>query len=263
MKIHAKFSIVILSLAVALGSYSCAPTKINGGGTLPSTSPNAKDKANFGFEGNSCTPGIVTGSFNYHDKRAPGWPNGGVKLNGSVIEAAKCSEWDLSTNPGIACGICNLQFCACENWPDDWESCVFGFLADPEGYCQGIENEIPDNLYGVSFWFESTNPRYRGTGTGVACMTDNGQGSKATDDDKLVIIIGPGQYEGYINQGSIKGNIGSEPCCHDLCLAGFPLDDPCDPCVAQVCAADSSCCDTAWDQGCIELAQNTCGLACD
>ena len=259
MKIHARFSIVVLSLAVALGSYSCAPTQINGGGTLPSTSGNAKDKANFGFEGNSCTPGILTGTFNYHDKKSPDWPNGGVKLNGVVIEAAKCSELDLSTNPGIACGICNLQFCDCEYWPTEWESCVLGFLNDPEGYCQDID--VPDNLYGISFWFESTNPRYPGSGMGVACITDNGQGKKATAKDNLVIIIGQGQYYDYINQGSVKGNIGSEPCCHDLCLTGFPLDLSCDPCVAEVCAEDSSCCDTAWDQGCIEKAQ-ICGIVC-
>jgi hypothetical protein len=97
---------------------------------------------------------------------------------------------------------------------------------------------------------------------GVACITDNGQGNKATAKDYLVLIIAPGQYFGYINQGPIKGNIASEPCCHDLCLTGFPLDFPCDPCVAEVCAEDSRCCETAWDQGCIDKAQSICGLAC-
>jgi hypothetical protein len=211
MKIQAMYSIVTLCMAVALGSYGCAPIQVSGGGTLPSSSGGVKDKANFGFEGNSCTPGAIAGTFNYHDKKASDWPDGGVKLNGEVIEAAKCSEWDDSNNSGIACAICNTQFCNCPYWPYDWGSCIAGVLEDPLGNCPDMQ-DIPANLYGVAFRFESTNPRYPGSGMGVACIMDNGQGSKATDNDNLVLIIAPGQYFGYVNQGPVQGNIASEPC---------------------------------------------------
>lgn len=255
------YSIVILCLAVSLGLYGCAPMQINGGGTLPSTSGNIKDKANFGFSANNCNPRIITGDFNYHDKNALGLPDGGVKLNGEVLEVAKCSEGDNSSYSGITCGICNLQFCNGCSWPDGWETCVSDFLTDPMGYCQDIE-PIPPNLYGVVFRFTSTNPRYPGSGAGVACITDNGQGSKAIDKDKLVLIIATGQYAGYVNQGPVKGNISSAPCCHDLCQTGFPPVPSCDPCIADVCAINSHCCTTGWDSSCIEQAKTTCGLVC-
>lgn len=261
MKTYEIYSIVILCLAVTVGLYGCALTQIHGGGTLPSTSGNAVDKAIFGFYGNNCTSGLVTGTFNYHDKKAAGWPNGGVKLNGTVFDLAKCSEVGDNFEQGIACGICNLQFCNCPGWPGTLQNCVAGFFADPVGFCQDMKT-IPDNLYGVGFDFTSTNPAYPGRGTGVACMTDNGQGKKAIDKDKVVLILGIGQYEGYINQGSVQGNISSAPCCHDLCLTGLPLFPSCDPCAVLVCAADSHCCATTWDVGCIAEAQSICGLVC-
>ncbi len=262
MKKYDVYIIVILCLAVAIALYGCAPTQINGGGTLPSTSGSAADKANFGFYGNNCTPGVIAGTFNYHDKKAAGWPNGGVKLNGLVVEAAKCSQPDNFNNTGIACGICNLQFCNnCPGWPGTLGNCVSNLLADPLGFCQNM-NPIPNNLYGIGFQFTSTNPSYPGVGLGVACITDNGQGIKAINKDNIALIIVNGQYQGYINQGPVQGNTASAPCCHDLCLMGFPLVLSCDPCVAAVCAADSHCCATAWDSACIGAAQSICGIVC-
>lgn len=261
MKKHNIYSIVILFLAIAFGLYGCAPIQINGGGTLPSTSGIAADKANFGFYGSNCTPGVITGTFNYHDKKAAGWPNGGVKLNGIVLEATKCSEGNTFNNTGIACGICNLQFCNCPGWPGTLGSCASNFLTDPLGFCQDMK-PIPGNLYGVGFQFTSMNPRYPGSGIGVTCVTDNGQGIKAVDKDNAVLIIVNGQYQGYINQGPIQGNAATAPCCHDLCLTGFPLVPTCDPCVAAVCNISSHCCATAWDTACITEAQSICALVC-
>lgn len=56
-----------------------------------------------------------------------------------------------------------------------------------------------------------------------------------------------------------------ESCCaHDTCNLGDPLEATCDPCVAQVCAADAYCCSGLWDSGCVEAVVNVCGLLdCD
>ena len=113
-----KYATYVVCLGITLIICNCAPAQINGGGTLPSNSGNARDKANFGFYGNSCGP-VMTGTFNYHDKKAPGWPDGGAKLNGTVTELRRCSELDDGSNSGIACGICNLQFCDCPGWPEN------------------------------------------------------------------------------------------------------------------------------------------------
>jgi hypothetical protein len=48
-----------------------------------------------------------------------------------------------------------------------------------------------------------------------------------------------------------------------MCLEGSPLDDTpgvCDPCVADICAADSYCCGVWWDNVCVEMVSTVCGL---
>jgi hypothetical protein len=51
-------------------------------------------------------------------------------------------------------------------------------------------------------------------------------------------------------------------CEHELCEAGTPLDPACDPCVANVCNADSFCCEVEWDAVCVDLGVQICGLDC-
>ena len=48
-------------------------------------------------------------------------------------------------------------------------------------------------------------------------------------------------------------------CAHSRCDGGGMLDPNCDTCVAAVCAADSYCCDTAWDSLCVEEVRTICG----
>ena len=57
----------------------------------------------------------------------------------------------------------------------------------------------------------------------------------------------------------------AQVCEHDMCLEGPPLDDTpgvCDPCVADICAADAYCCsvDGWWDNVCVEMVSTVCGL---
>jgi len=55
----------------------------------------------------------------------------------------------------------------------------------------------------------------------------------------------------------------AQVCEHDMCLEGAPLSDipgVCDPCVADICAADSYCCTSAWDNICVEMVATVCGL---
>jgi hypothetical protein len=48
-------------------------------------------------------------------------------------------------------------------------------------------------------------------------------------------------------------------CAHSVCVEGEPLASGCDQCVGQVCAADPFCCNTAWDDLCVEQAADECG----
>ncbi len=51
-------------------------------------------------------------------------------------------------------------------------------------------------------------------------------------------------------------------CSHDVCSAGGHLDASCDPCVAEVCAADSFCCAGQWDARCASEVKSVCPAAC-
>lgn len=52
-------------------------------------------------------------------------------------------------------------------------------------------------------------------------------------------------------------------CSHDVCDTGVALVDGCNPCVTQVCAADSYCCTTSWDSMCVDEVTSICGLPCN
>lgn len=66
-----------------------SPVKMTGGGWLPSAA-GLPAKANFGFNASHCTPTSFSGHFNYHDKHAPNYQPGGVKMNGAVVSATQC-----------------------------------------------------------------------------------------------------------------------------------------------------------------------------
>ena len=51
-------------------------------------------------------------------------------------------------------------------------------------------------------------------------------------------------------------------CAHDKCLLGGPLTAACDPCVADICAADPFCCSGGWDGKCLQEVAGICGLTC-
>jgi hypothetical protein len=51
-------------------------------------------------------------------------------------------------------------------------------------------------------------------------------------------------------------------CPHDTCTVGVALDPGCGTCEAQVCAADSYCCNNSWDSTCVNESETICDLAC-
>jgi hypothetical protein len=51
-------------------------------------------------------------------------------------------------------------------------------------------------------------------------------------------------------------------CEHPKCEEGGPLTPDCDDCVAQICAIDPFCCETAWDALCVSEVESICGETC-
>ena len=51
-------------------------------------------------------------------------------------------------------------------------------------------------------------------------------------------------------------------CAHAICASGGKLTASCDPCAAKICASDSYCCSTGWDNQCVGEVASTCNESC-
>ncbi|MDH5764721.1 MAG: hypothetical protein OEZ38_01805 [Gammaproteobacteria bacterium] len=169
---HFKFFIVIAAcISILYGCSNATNGKVTGGGTIVSASGNGK--ANFGFNGDSCT-GKVKGKFNFHDKYHNA-DKGGVKLNGTVTGTDHC----IATGTGA-------------RYSGDCTQCANGYI--------------------VKLNYKSTNPKIPGTGEAIACVVDNGQGMKATSSDSIWVKATSGPYSGYFSKGNVQGNIKGHAC---------------------------------------------------
>jgi hypothetical protein len=56
--------------------------------------------------------------------------------------------------------------------------------------------------------------------------------------------------------------IDCDACSHDACTEGRALPGDCNDCTARVCESDPYCCDTRWDERCVERATTACDLKC-
>ena len=55
---------------------------------------------------------------------------------------------------------------------------------------------------------------------------------------------------------------GGTTCTHPICATGAKLTGSCDPCAAQICAADSFCCNNSWDATCVGEVASVCHQSC-
>lgn len=69
-------------------------------------------------------------------------------------------------------------------------------------------------------------------------------------------------YDGFTTAAGASLSIGT--CGQNLCVSASttPTSASCHPCVAQVCAADSFCCTSAWDPICVGEVGSICELTC-
>jgi hypothetical protein len=62
--------------------------------------------------------------------------------------------------------------------------------------------------------------------------------------------------------GGSGGGGGGGSCAHNLCTTGAKLSSSCDPCVTQICAQDSYCCQTKWSSQCVGEVASICHQSC-
>jgi len=174
--------IALMAILGVVSLYGCGvPGKVTGGGFIENCDGS---KSNFGFNASSCE-GYIKGHFNYIDKNAGDYL-GGVKMNGTVIDAAECVDPDICKTK-IECVYCKMLM----KKYNEYDS---------------------ERVYQVTVNYRSTNPKFPGEGEAIACVVDNGEGINASASDLAAIKVTSGPFEGYFNAGPVQGNIQAHDC---------------------------------------------------
>jgi hypothetical protein len=62
--------------------------------------------------------------------------------------------------------------------------------------------------------------------------------------------------------GTCMSGGGGGACTHPICSTGTKLTASCDTCAAEICAADSFCCNNSWDATCVGEVASVCHQSC-
>jgi hypothetical protein len=158
-----------------------------------------------------------------HDECTPGGP--------LAPSCSSCTELVCSVDPQC----CMIQ------WSDACVAEAQGFCGIPCGQCQpdGVGCSSPEQCCsGVC-----------GDGVcGGGCLPD---GNLCMADFQCCSFV------------CGMGICGFSPgCSHDVCQVGDPLDPGCTMCTAQICAVDAFCCQSFWDDLCVDEVASVCGQMC-
>lgn len=185
--LHSKIAIIVAAIAGLCASGCASPAFLAGGGFMPSADGISGHKASLGFMAKQCDLSEPpTGHFTYIDHYANPQP-GGVKMAGSLIEAAACAS---SSNDTIdpSCFTCDTFFASA-----------------------GISYSSNAIVYAVNVNYDSLNQSFPGNGAALACVVDSGNGLSATQD-AAGIEVSSGPFLGYKVAGNLTGNIRSNSC---------------------------------------------------
>lgn len=206
-------------------------------------------------------------------------------FDGGVLACADdCSGFDTSgcidinccfANGGTGCNVdtcesavCGIDsFCCNTNWDNLCVGEAFDLcpgICDPvcnDGVIQGTEQ-----CDGVNLDFQDCTTQGFDGGTlacdPVSCQFDLTGCADAVCGD--AVVDSPEVCDGAILQGESCASLGfSDTPDSTCCEANGGLGCDNDECEAAVCALDSSCCDTAWDDSCAGTAASECALLCD
>jgi len=180
--------------------------------------------------------------------------NGGG--NGGSCAHPECSPGAKLT-PG--CSSCAAAVCGAEPYccDTDWDQlCVDQVAANcGSNFCGGGGGNPPPNscAHPECTEGEKLNPGCSSCATAV-CGAD----PYCCDNDWDSICVGLVPQECGAN---FCGSQQQPSCAHSECSNGAKLDANCSSCAGAVCAADSYCCDTEWDNICVGLVSQHCGAS--
>ncbi len=168
--------------ALTLGAGPC-PGRVTGGGILGGL--NGRDT--IAVTGDSC--GATTkGEFEYVAHVSE------VKMHGDVVGVTQCVATGVDQNGNLITTCPQCQ--------------ALSTLLNPSGQTFGLGAAD----FEVDVSYRSTNPAFPGNGQALACVSDNGQGSKSTGPDVAFVQVVSGPFAGYTNFGDVQGNIQHHKC---------------------------------------------------
>jgi hypothetical protein len=98
---------------------------------------------------------------------------------------------------------------------------------------------------------------YGSTPPPVDAGTDSGSKDSGTDSGSKDSGVDASPDSGSKDAGKDSGG-GSGTCSHDVCDTGKKLTKSCSTCAGDVCAEDSYCCNTKWDDICVSEVAEFC-----
>ena len=207
---------------------------------------------------------------------------GGATMTGTLIVAVADGEWIAATATHTAGNTSELSACwpaqatpvpvpRSATMPLSGTQIVWEAISGAQTYTlyRGTEVDLP-NLGAPASLAPPINSCIRWSGT----TTDTGPIlTEAPPAGGLFWYLatatgvygdsGGGEGSGGPRKLNPSGPCPGAGCPHDKCIEGVALDPSCGGCVADICAVDASCCDTAWDNDCVEEARTVCSsLTC-
>jgi hypothetical protein len=146
---------------------------------------------------------------------------------------------------------------------------VTGSIGKPAAWYDSTNGEIGDicnaeqgALPGTSYTIQKEWSNKAG-----ACITSGGGACTPSCTGKSCGDDGCGGSCGTCASGQTCNSSGQcvgggGTCAHDKCKTGKKLSASCDPCVMQICDADSYCCSSKWDSTCVSEVADVCGESC-
>jgi Zn-dependent metalloprotease len=122
--------------------------------------------------------------------------------------------------------------------------------------CQGVVDAAKSLGYSAAD-IQSLGDSWKDVG--VTCNYASGGGGGGTDGGTGGGVDGGTGGGGGMDGGTGGGGGGGGSCSHPICSTGTRLTSSCDPCATKICAADSYCCTTAWDNQCVGEVASICG----
>jgi len=183
--------------------------------------------------------------------------------------AAECTETETAS-PQVACMVCQEDFVACAS--DASGNNTAELCSSKFGQCL-IANALdaaicapPSGAQACSMCVENHDACQAAAGPECDANFEACAAAIAAAENCQLAGAGSGGSGGSgaggstsSGEGGAGGGGATDNCAHDTCEEGDALEPLCNACATTVCQQDPYCCETAWDDLCVDLASQQCG----